>query len=126
MKASFALGEILKDKDISVYRLAAESGVSYSTIRRLVFNETPSIYLDVLQAILDTLCQLTGHCYDVNDIIKVHYKKAESHESLPDKPRDSIMSVPLEQLDFLPVFYTGDNRLPVTVQDICAGGDNGQ
>lgn len=127
MDIAFALHKILRDEGITVSRFASESRVSYGTIHRITHNQTPSIRLDTLQAILDTLCQLTGHCYGVEDVIGdiANGKEQESHKSLPDQACDSVRPESLDSSStFLPVFYTGDNRLPVTAQDICTGSNN--
>jgi DNA-binding Xre family transcriptional regulator len=85
------LDDVMKSHKISLNRLAIVSGVPKTTLHRVVRNNSSVVRLEHLQAILNALCELTGHCYDVNDIIKVHYKEQGPHASLRDKACDPVV-----------------------------------
>lgn len=49
------IGNVLEEKDISIYRLAQETSISYQTLHKLINNKTTSISFDVMGKIAQYL-----------------------------------------------------------------------
>ena len=51
----FNLEKILQDKNISIYRLAEDTSITYSALHRIVNNKTNGIQFNTLEEIMNAL-----------------------------------------------------------------------
>lgn len=72
--------EILEERDLSIYWLAEESGLSYPTVYNLVKNKTKSIQFKTIAAIMHAL-----NIYDFNKIF-VFYREVPFNEDQDEIP----------------------------------------
>jgi len=70
MPLQWKLEDLLNCHNVSAYRLAKESGVGLTTIYRIKNNRTNTVQGQVLEAILQTLLELTGKHYGVGDLLE--------------------------------------------------------
>ena len=62
--------EILREYDISTYRLMKESGLAQGTVYRLVKGDTSTVNAETLDRVMTTLRRLTGEQLQISDLIE--------------------------------------------------------
>lgn len=74
MAFRFKLNKILDEQNITRNALAREAKVRPNLIYEMYNNETKRIELDNFEKILLALFQMTGHKFEVNDLIEYQYE----------------------------------------------------
>ena len=70
MSIEWKLREVLKQHNITVYKLSSVSGVPKNTLYNLVNKEPSRIDLGTLSAVLSALDSLTGMRVKINDVLE--------------------------------------------------------
>lgn len=73
MSFRFKLNQIIEEQGITRNALAREAKVRPNLIYEMCNNETKRIELDNFEKILLALFQMTGHKFEVNDIVEYQY-----------------------------------------------------
>ena len=88
MSVKWKLREVLKQHNITVYKLSSVSGVPKNTLYNLVNKEPSRLDLGTLSAVLGALDSLTGTHVKINDVLK----RDSEYEFGDDEPiPDDIM-----------------------------------
>ena len=88
MSIEWKLREVLKQHNITVYKLSSVSGVPKNTLYNLVNKEPSRIDLGTLSAVLGALDSLTGTHVKINDVLE----RDSEYEFGDDEPiPDDIM-----------------------------------
>ena len=88
MSIEWKLREVLKQHNITVYKLSSVSGVPKNTLYNLVNKEPSRIDLGTLSAVLGALDSLTGAHVKINDVLE----RDSEYEFGDDEPiPDDIM-----------------------------------
>ena len=88
MSIEWKLREVLKQHNITVYKLSSVSGVPKNTLYNLVNKEPSRIDLGTLSAVLGALDSLTGTHVKINDVLE----RESEYEFGDDEPiPDDIM-----------------------------------
>ena len=69
MSIQFTISDLLKEHDISPYRLSKESDINFNTIYDIVNDKSKRIDKSTLNSILISLHNLTGKNFEVSDIL---------------------------------------------------------
>ena len=64
------LREVLQQRDITPYRLMHESGISHTTIYRIVNGYSQTLNGRVLEQLLETLERITGEKFTITDLVE--------------------------------------------------------
>ena len=88
MRIEWKLREVLKQHNITVYKLSSVSGIPKNTLYNLVNKEPSRIDLGTLSAVLGALDALTGRRVKINDVLE----RDSEYEFGDDEPvPDNIM-----------------------------------
>ena len=69
MSVRFTIGDLLKEHDISPYRLSKEADINFNTMYNMVNNKSTRVDLYTLNSVLLSLSRLTGKTFEVSDVL---------------------------------------------------------
>lgn len=90
MSLDWKLKDVLKQHNITVYRLADASGIPRNTLYNLVNKEPVRVDLGTLDAVLNALDDLTGERVSVSDLLERDDETYEFPGKVPADIRERI------------------------------------